>query len=206
MEKSPANLMPMEMYEKLLDDLAIAKYVSRLHLYLMAEPLCDSRIKDMIAMARQRFPHNTILISSNGDALNGPESITELFDAGLTDLVISDYDGNGKLAYASMFPYVSIIPKSMLEEDFYNRGGHIDVKCEKPSRVCHWVFEKAYINYKGDVILCCSDYDYEIVFGNVMDKHVIEIYNSPEYRQYRKAHAKGEGKSMPLCDRCNRII
>jgi radical SAM protein with 4Fe4S-binding SPASM domain len=62
-----------------------------------------------------------------------------------------------------------------------------------------------YINYKGDVILCCSDYNYEVVFGNVMEQSFGDIYNSPEYRKYRKAHAQGRGKKLPLCEKCDRI-
>lgn len=197
--------MPMDVYEKLLDDLKSANYVSRLHLYLMAEPLCDPRITDLIGMARERFPENAIFITSNGDALNGPESLKRLFDAGLTTLLISDYDKNGKLDYASVHPRVAILSKEQLEKDYYNRGGHVDVNSANQYDMCTWVFDKAYINYRGDVILCCSDYEYSVVFGNIMDQHIIEIYSSEKYRQYRKAHIRGDGKKMPLCNHCNRI-
>jgi len=197
--------MSLEMYERILDDLKRSKYMGEIHLYLMAEPLCDPRMKDWIRMAREVFPQNIIFISTNGDYLDSPETADALIDAGLTWMAISDYAGNGRFNEFMNNPDVVVTKLADLEWFFYNRGGHVNVKCPHPKEVCDWVFGKAYINYRGEVILCCSDYNYEVVFGNVKDKRFIEIYNCPEYRRYRKEHAQGRGKSLPLCERCNRI-
>lgn len=203
--KTPDRVMDMDVYFKILDDLAEVNYKGKLHLYLMNEPLCDSRIKDLIAMARGEFSENLIFISTNGDLLDGPDSLRSLLDVGLTWMAISDYDQQGKFGYAAAFPNVVVTTLKQLRPTFYNRGGHIDVDCREDRKQCEWVHQKAYINYKGDVILCCSDYHYDVVFGNVMERPFGEIYNGAEYRAYRKAHALGRGKEMPLCDKCDRI-
>lgn len=205
MDKSPDALIPMDVFEKILGDLKAEGYKGKIHLYLMGEPLCDPRITDLIAITRRMLPENVVFLSTNGDALNGPESAQRLIDAGLTWLVISDYDDKGRFEAHKTIPGVSVATLAELAPTYYNRGGNIDVPCVKPFPNCNWVSQKAYVNYRGDVILCCSDYHYSVVFGNVMDRPFGEIYNGEEYRQYRKAHALRRGKEMPLCKECNRI-
>jgi radical SAM protein with 4Fe4S-binding SPASM domain len=105
------------------------------------------------------------------------------------------------------FPRMVHTPLSELSKWFYNRAGNIEtVQCTAPLEMCDWLFEKAYISHRGDVILCCSDYHYEVVFGNVMRQPFKDIYNGESYNAYRQAHREHRGHEMPLCDRCNRIV
>lgn len=205
MEKSPSNLMPWEVFKKILFDLAVANYTGAIHLYLMAEPLCDPRMKELVRETRLAFPSNEIMISTNGDYLN-KDLASELLDAGLTWIAVSYYDNcNDKL---SKITDKRVVKTSVgaLRMEFYNRAGHVPhVACISPMVSCNWVFDKAYINYRGDVILCCSDYDYEVVFGNVVEDPFYNIYNGVKYNEYRDAHRAGRGKEMPLCKNCNRI-
>jgi len=205
MKKSPSDVMSDGIYLTIMEDLQKLNYTGAIHLYLMAEPLCDPRIEERIEFARSMFPKNTILILTNGDYLNGPDHTRSLFKSGLTWMVISDYDQKGNFAWTAPFPDVDVISYNALEDTFYNRGGNIDVECNNKVSTCEWVAKKAYINYKGDVILCCSDYNYKVSFGNVLEMGFGEIYNSDKYKMYRKAHAMGRGKRMPLCRECNRI-
>ena len=207
LDKKPDQLMDMDTYKHILNDLSECKYNGRLHLYLMGEPLCDPRIREMISMARKQFPDNIIFLSTNGDKLNGLESVKSLIDSGLTWLAISDYDGQERFQkyVTEFYPHVTITSMEALKPTFYNRGGKIDVESTYKMSACEWVFSKAYINYKGEVILCCSDYEYEVVFGSMLEKSFKDIYNSKDYRLYRKAHMTGRGKELPLCDKCNRI-
>jgi len=197
--------MTTSTYVNLLEGLLKNKYTGGLHLYLMAEPLCDESILNRIKLARDMFPNNDIFISTNGDFLKGPGHVRELLDAGLTWMAISDYDTVGKFQYTAPFPQVVVSTLDILQSTFYNRGGNVPVECIFPTEVCGWVSGKGYVNYAGDVILCCSDYDYSVVFGNTNDTTFGEIYNRDKYKEYRKAHALGEGWRMPLCENCNRI-
>ena len=205
-EKSPNNLMSKKVYLKIIEDLKNIHYMGHMHLYLMAEPLCDARICEFISIARHFFPDNVIFISTNGDYLKSREDVKKLFDAGLTWMGVSHYDDrNRHLEEYLEFPLMIHTTLDILKESFYNRAGHIDIKCINPFESCQWLFTKAYINYRGDVILCCSDYKYEVVFGNVMDQPFGKIYNSENYNFYRQAHRQGWGKKLPLCEKCNRI-
>jgi radical SAM protein with 4Fe4S-binding SPASM domain len=206
MRKNRDSLMSEQTYSKVLEDLRSVGYRGKIHLYLMGEPLADDRLPGMIQKARSMFRDNVIFISTNGDLLRGPEHVAELFKAGLTWMAVSEYDEQTRLAYLDGFPGVARTTLDALRPTFYNRAGHVDVECSDPRECCEWVFRKAYINYKGDVILCCSDYDYSVVFGNVNNAPFSDIYNSQKYRAYRRAHSLGHGHTMPLCENCNRIL
>lgn len=203
--KSAGTLMDRVVFEKILSDLTAVNYMGKFHLYLMGEPLCDPRMVDLIGRVRELFPTNTIFISTNGDNLKGYTDITRLFGAGLSVLGISYYDH--KNDFLKNYRDDRIIHATLkdLRPSFYNRAGLVKVSPFEPLKKCGWLWSKAYINHRGDVILCCSDYYYQAIMGNVMEQDFATIFNNEKYTEYRKAHEAGNGKDMNLCRDCNRI-
>ena len=207
MTKKPNALMIESLFDKILEDLKSVNYKGAFHPYLMGEPLCDPRIYGFIRKIRDMFPFNEIMISTNGDYLKTEDDIQRLLDAGLTWMAVSHYDNSNDWLLELQDKYPNIIHTTIgqLRHTYYNRAGHIDVECITPLKKCDWVFNKAYINYKGDMILCCSDYDYKVVFGNLKKQSFVDVYNSERYNDYRRFHSTGLGKIMELCYICNRI-
>lgn len=198
--------MAWSVFYKILEDLKKINYGGSIHLYGNGEPLCDPRIEKMISMAHAIFPDNVIFISTNGDHLKTREDVKRLFDAGLTWMGVSHYDSlNDHLWEMVEFARMVHTPLVKLENTFYNRAGNINIPSMVRLDSCDWINDKAFINYRGDIVLCCSDFKGEVVFGNILNASFSEIYNCDLYNLYRLAHDKGEGKTMPLCDRCNRI-
>jgi radical SAM protein with 4Fe4S-binding SPASM domain len=195
-----------DVFLKILMDLEDFDYKESIHLYLMGEPLTDDKIVERVKITRGIFPENVIFISTNGDYLT-EDVLKSLISAGITWIGVSHYDDKNKHLYelSTKYPMLTHQNVGTLRWTFYNRAGHVDVSCISPQKECDWVYEKAYVNYKGDVILCCSDYKYEVVFGNIMKQAFKEIYDSDFYNEYRKKHREGRGKEMPLCANCNRI-
>jgi MoaA/NifB/PqqE/SkfB family radical SAM enzyme len=75
--------------------------------------------------------------------------------------------------------------------------GNFDVIGPRPAKAlphCYWPYFSTVVKYNGDVIPCCTHrqgMQYAPgadarVFGNVFDKDLAEIWNSPEYRQARR--------------------
>jgi MoaA/NifB/PqqE/SkfB family radical SAM enzyme len=75
--------------------------------------------------------------------------------------------------------------------------GNFEVIGPRPAKAlphCYWPYFSTVIKYNGDVIPCCTHrqgMQYapgadSRVFGNVFDKDLAEIWNSPEYRQARR--------------------
>jgi len=209
LKKTPNRLMTKKILLKILANLKELEYRGTFHPYLMAEPLCDKRFKDLVKIIQQQFPKNGMLINTNGDFLKNRNDISELFKAGLHKIVINLYDeqnmhlkeeANGMKKV--IFRTVALLKK----REFWNRGGLVDIPCVISRRTsCNYVFQKMCINYLGNVILCCSDYHYKVVYGNVMKTKLIDIWNSPKYQYVREMHASGKAKELLICKRCNRI-
>ena len=206
-QKEKAALMKDDVFRKILADLKHIRYQGEIHLYLMGEALCDPDIVERVRQTRREFEKNIIFISTNGDYLDR-EKAKELIDAGITWVGVSHYDNENKQLFEinREFPQTKITPLGQLRQYFYNRAGHVDIEAIRKYKQCDWVFEKAYINRFGDLVLCCSDYDFEVNFGNVMESSFYEIYNSERYNEYREHHYFDKGKKMDLCGKCNRIV
>lgn len=72
-----------------------------------------------------------------------------------------------------------------------------------PQRLCERPFTKAYIRYNGDVVLCCEDWHYQRVLGNVKTSSLSEIWNGPDYLSVRRELLDKQPKHP--CDRCDYV-
>lgn len=62
------------------------------------------------------------------------------------------------------------------------------------------------IQWNGEIIPCCYDYNNQIVLGNAFEQPVLEILNSPKYRLLRYAHRQGKFSMFPYCDQCDQLL
>lgn len=90
--------MPMEMIDKILDDLVALDYRKRVALYSYNEPMRDERLMDILKKFRTRLPRTCIAINTNGDYIKDEDDIAKYFHAGLNQMQINVYssaDGSG---------------------------------------------------------------------------------------------------------------
>lgn len=62
------------------------------------------------------------------------------------------------------------------------------------------------IQWNGEVIPCCYDYNNQVILGNAFQQSVLEILNGPKYRLLRHAHRSKEFKLFPYCDQCDQLL
>jgi hypothetical protein len=215
------ELMDDKIYWKVMDDLKKMNYHGRISPYDMGEPTMHPRLKEIIIKTREMFPENVIYIGSNGTLIDAA-GVRELLAAGLTQILITCYtedvynkfkdmaettdDGWAKPVGLKSGVPVRLWP--VFNEDknkvFFNRGGITGIG---PQGIVHKACDKGihqtFINYLGDMILCCSDYKFQVVAGNVMDEDVQTLFNKPIMKQYREQLAVGERQNLKLCIDCN---
>jgi radical SAM protein with 4Fe4S-binding SPASM domain len=68
---------------------------------------------------------------------------------------------------------------------------------------CGSLFETITILANGDVVPCCYDLPGEVVFGNVFESNIFDIWDNLKYREFRKDFRKQIYAS--LCRKCNVI-
>lgn len=62
------------------------------------------------------------------------------------------------------------------------------------------------IQWNGEVIPCCYDYNNQIVLGNAFEQSIESILKGEKYEALREAHRKGEFYKFPYCDQCDQLL
>lgn len=62
------------------------------------------------------------------------------------------------------------------------------------------------IQWNGEVIPCCYDYNNQIILGNAFEQPVLEILNGEKYRLLRYAHRMKKFSLFPYCDQCDQLL
>lgn len=62
------------------------------------------------------------------------------------------------------------------------------------------------IQWNGEVIPCCYDYNNQIILGNAFDTPVLELLNGEKYRLLRYAHRMRKFGLFPYCDQCDQLL
>jgi radical SAM protein with 4Fe4S-binding SPASM domain len=99
---------------------------------------------------------------------------------------------------------IAIDDKTWWREDTAeNWGGNIPGALGEPLRQsCVRPFQQLYVHANGDVVLCCCDWKGEVVFGNVMQASLSQIFSGPLATRYRQNLAQ-KNRKMKLCEVCN---
>jgi pyruvate-formate lyase-activating enzyme len=62
------------------------------------------------------------------------------------------------------------------------------------------------IQWNGEVIPCCYDYNNQIVLGNAFEQPVLDILNGEKYQLLRLAHREKKFSLFPFCNQCDQLL
>lgn len=228
------ELISLETYQRVLDELAAIGFAGRFSPFLQGEPLLDKRLPELVAMARKTLPRAKLLIQTNGDALTVEKGLA-LFEAGLHKLLINGYDDREQLARLQNLVReiigkrpdlkrnrpglgtmlrsesrdkiqreISIDNKTWWQVDTQeNWAGNIPGALAKPlQKSCIRPFNQLYVHFNGNAVLCCCDWKGEVVFGNLLEKSLSEVWYGPVAAKYREKLARKD-RRLKLCAVCN---
>ena len=195
--------MRREVFEKIISDLKDIKFTGQIAPHLYGEPLTDPRIFEWVAYMRKELPEAKLKLVTNGDYLNR-EVYDKLMDAGLDFLNLSKHSkalaSDCQKLLNELDPAEKEKRINLLDfwSDFNNdqsmlntRAGEVELKVKKKNPImCSYVIYPV-INTFGDIILCCNDYHNEHKFGNVMDRHLKDIWFDPANVEKRHRIYKG---------------
>ncbi|MFX1392819.1 MAG: radical SAM/SPASM domain-containing protein [Promethearchaeota archaeon] len=212
--------MPLDLFNKIINELSELNYTGEIMLYLQNEPLLDKRMINLINITHKKCPNAIIGLYSNGTILTN-DLLCKLFDAGLTFLRINDYsmvqlnETKNEEAYEvksrvkdfkcylanrkrinlyRFFP--SIIKMS-------SRSGLMEgVGIPTPLNLfCNRPFEQMYINFKGDALFCCNDWLFSEIMGNIKNTSLFEIWTNKKYTLLRRELYRNSRKR--ICYECD---
>ena len=59
-----------------------------------------------------------------------------------------------------------------------------------------------YVNHRGEAVLCCNDWRFEVVMGDTAEASLLDIWNNDKYQTYRD-HLRRRDRHLPLCAACD---
>ena len=150
-------------------------------------PKMHERVMQNVRYAIDTFPVERISLQINGIKESSLEYMSLLENA--PELDLDNETGDTATAYKEMTERFPEIPIS-INASLVDRAGYLDVRrimkndikpkgkvvgCNNMgSRPDTWI----HINANGDVFICCNDYDFETVFGNIHQTSIKEIWES----------------------------
>jgi radical SAM protein with 4Fe4S-binding SPASM domain len=89
---------------------------------------------------------------------------------------------------------------------FDSLGGSVNSKIPFPQYVkrlpCSELWYGSCILSNGDVVPCGRDFNGKIVFGNLENQSLKQIFNSKKYQAFRKSHLRNNYSNNKLCVNC----
>lgn len=188
---------------KMLTELSDLGYKGRVSLYNLNEPLTDSRMVELLALAKAKLPDSFHFFSTNGLLLNQArlETILQCVDV----VRINRYGELPALDFSS--PKVDLRDK----RGFYtqansNRGGnlaHLPAAALPGRQACANPFGQLVIMPPGIAVLCCSDGFKQVQLGDIRRESLEGIWRGPKFQSIRASLASGRRSEIPLCKNCS---
>jgi radical SAM protein with 4Fe4S-binding SPASM domain len=76
---------------------------------------------------------------------------------------------------------------------------------KKSRKVCPSPFKTLAVNSNGNVSLCCVDWSHETSIGNAFETPLADLWNSPQLREFRLQHLRGNRCDINVCSQCQYI-
>jgi MoaA/NifB/PqqE/SkfB family radical SAM enzyme len=201
--------MSIDTVTRIRDQLLINNYKEEVILCGYGEPLLHP---DILAISKILSVFNLKIIT-NGDVLirhNNSVSADALLGAGVSNIVISDYDNKNQYQYlADTYKQITIRNRyddgtdRYKEYNFTNRGGSM-WKIKNPIKnPCYIPTYNITIDWDGSVLPCSMDWTKIDIYGNVNESTLYDIWHGYAFSTLRKQLLKGNRDIAAVCKVCN---
>jgi 2-deoxy-scyllo-inosamine dehydrogenase (SAM-dependent) len=210
----PIAFLEDGLYYRIIDELAALHFSGRLTYNMFNEPLLDKRLPAFIAYARKMLPSVFIYLNTNGDLLD-LNMWQNLRRAGLDFANVSQYDGRYNQNVQNLLDAVDDEEKKHIfhrvfdiEKDATNLGGSVPGVTRRSLPVkefCVRPFYQLCVNYRGRVVLCCSDYFGAVEIGDLHRQSIKQLWRNWKFVYYRYKLMRKNRAGLRLCRDCDNM-
>ena len=185
-------------------------YTGRIGFVGFGEPLMHKDLSNCVNIMKQGVPGaQWIEVNTNGDLLTRKKA-TQLAQSGCNVLCVSMYDTDisDKVHDICTGLDMQVICRHHYDQNDYklkivDRKNIINsLKAYDYNKSCNIPFYHMLIDWNGDVLLCNNDWSKSVVFGNVNDEHIIDIWLNEKFMKHREKLLNGRCGLSP-CSKCN---
>lgn len=134
----------------------------------------------------------------------------------IADLAIKDLEDKEKrleeifgdisdsLFIESIIPIYSSVDYESVDTTIAQKAlhGRENIKQSKIHKVCHRPFYRMLIRANGDVTAACCDSVYDIVYGNIMQQRLVDIWKGEKRKNFLRMQLEGKRFQHPICKSC----
>jgi sulfatase maturation enzyme AslB (radical SAM superfamily) len=202
--------MTIETAQLIVEQLLDAEYNGDINITGFGEPLLNKDIVQICTIFSKHY--HTELITNGDNILNGKITLQDLEFLDL--LIIDCYDGkeqvkkfknllkNKKNKFILRPHYDTGDPALINQYGFNNRGGLLYKKSN--SNPCYMPSYKGFIDWNGDVRLCCNDWSRkQLPFGNIHNNTFSKIWMNNNFVKLRQELYNGNRNFSNACETCD---
>jgi radical SAM protein with 4Fe4S-binding SPASM domain len=75
-----------------------------------------------------------------------------------------------------------------------------------PNHICQYPWQRLTVKWNGDVPMCISDWDSEVILGNITKSTIFEIWNGDKMNQIRQDQQNHRIRNYAPCHKCHRPV
>lgn len=201
------QLMDMELYQKVIDELVEINYRGRISPNLLSEPMLHPGLSELMGYAR-KVKNARLVLYTNGDFLDrGKFNI--LKKTGVDELIITQHGENTPRLLSELIGSLNederkkVMYQTLAGVHLFNRGipGLITPERRTVPNPCFVADYELTVLVNGVIAQCGNDFRGEHTFGNVRERSIMDIWNSSEYRTFRSEARSGQF-NHDVCQRC----
>lgn len=206
--------MPQEIYQEIIKQLKEIDYRGKIFFHFYNEPLLCSQLDYYVDYCRTHLPFSKMELVTNGTLLT-IERFQKLLKLGIDYFTITKHHGVIELPIEKFFNQLSEGEKEKVKirnhDQLFlsNRAGSVPQISENKTlplnRPCFIPSCMMVITNKGNVLVCYEDYDQISITGNMMEKNLMDIWNSTSYTEFRNDLKKGLREKYKLCSQCDNV-
>lgn len=174
-----------------LDELYISFYAPTRKLYKTWQPGLD--YDEVTANIKYFFEQNNGDISTSFNYI----AITDLMGENneLADTFIKRWGDYATVRFVHYDTFHGTMPQYGDNDLYFGEKTHKRTPCSR-------LWGGLNVQSNGNVIPCCIDFGGEVVFGNVNETPVTEIWRNEAFEEFRQLHLDGKQDEIPLCRDC----
>ncbi len=98
--------------------------------------------------------------------------------------------------------WTSIVDEVVVQVERIKSGRCLRSTRSERRQPCRHLFDTVFIQWDGDVVVCCEDWQSQTIMGNVQEKPLKEIWFGNQMNLYREMQKNGTFAPPSICENC----
>lgn len=209
--KIKEQLMPMDLFKKIMGSLKEIDFDGRFYFHTFNEPLFTKKAESYIEEANKNIPKAETRLYTNGMFLTIERLKNIQNSGGVKTMIVTEHTKSH--SFLDKLPNIDdellkgIYVRQPDDLNLVNRGGLLnDTSVSFENNPCLMPKRNLISNERGLVVFCPDDYHETGVLGDLNYQTPIEVIESKKYKDVINKLENGDRTIFPICTKCDRDL